>query len=107
MLVGSTLEDVGFDKSTTDEARDSLLQRVYALFPHWRNQPVVKHWAGLRPASPDNIPTLGRHPHLANLYANCGHFRYGVTMSLACAELLLNEIEGCPQPLPMDEYRWL
>jgi glycine oxidase len=104
VLVGSTLEDAGFDKSTTEDAKTSLLERVYALFPAWRNQPVIQHWAGLRPGSPDNIPTIGRHPRLANLYANCGHFRYGVTMSLACAELLLSEIEG--RPLPMDEYRW-
>lgn len=106
LLIGSTLEDAGFDKSTTAEARESLLQRVYALFPAWRNQPLVRHWAGLRPASADNIPTIGRHPHLSNLYANCGHFRYGVTMSLACAELLVGEIENRPQPLPVMEYRW-
>jgi glycine oxidase len=104
VLVGSTLEDVGFDKSTTDEARTSLLQRTYALFPDW--PAPVRHWAGLRPGSSDNIPTIGQHPHLANLYANCGHFRYGVTMSLACAELLLNEIENRPQPIAVDEYRW-
>jgi glycine oxidase len=106
VLVGSTLEDAGFDKSTTDAAYEHLLHRVYALFPAWRNQTPVQHWAGLRPASPDNIPTIGRHPQLTNLYANCGHFRYGVTMSLACAELLLNEIENKPQPFPVDEYRW-
>ncbi len=107
VLVGSTLEDTGFDKSTTVEARTSLLQRVYALFPAWRNQPLAGHWAGLRPGSADNIPTIGRHPNLSNLYANCGHFRYGVTMSLACAELLTNAIEGRPQPVPVEEYRWL
>ncbi|MDD4930302.1 MAG: glycine oxidase ThiO [Gallionella sp.] len=106
VLVGSTLEDAGFDKSTTDEARGDLLQRVYALFPEWQDRLPVRHWAGLRPGTKDNIPTIGRHPHLTNLYANCGHFRYGVTMSLACAELLLNDIEGRPQPFPVDDYRW-
>lgn len=106
VLVGSTLEQVGFDKSTTAEARDSLLRRVHAIFPDWHDRLPLMHWAGLRPGTPDNIPTIGRHPRLSNLYANCGHFRYGVTMSLASAELLLNEIEGNPQPLPMDAYRW-
>ena len=76
------------------------------IFPDWHNLQPVKHWAGFRPGSPDNIPTIGRHPHLANLYANTGHFRYGVTMSFASAELLLNEIRGAAQPLPVDEYRW-
>lgn len=106
VLVGSTLEDVGFDKSTTAVARDSMLRRIREIFPEWDERLLVQHWAGFRPGSPDNIPTIGRHPHLTNLYANCGHFRYGVTMSLASAELLLNEIEGKPQPIPVEEYRW-
>lgn len=106
VLVGSTLEDVGFDKSTTMEARDNLLQRVREILPEWADRRPIQHWAGFRPGSPDNIPTIDRHPHLANLYANSGHFRYGVTMSFASAELLLNEIRDEPQPLPVDDYRW-
>jgi glycine oxidase len=106
VLVGSTLENVGFDKSPTVEARESLLQRVREIFPDWGDRVPVRHWAGFRPGSPDNIPTIGRHPHLTNLYINSGHFRYGVTMSLASAELLRNEIKGEPQPLPAEEYRW-
>lgn len=106
VLVGSTLEQAGFDKSTTDEARANLLRHVHAIFPAWQNRQPIRHWAGLRPGAPDNIPTIGRHPQLVNLYANCGHFRYGVTMSLASAELLLNEIEGNAQPIPVEAYRW-
>jgi glycine oxidase len=106
VLVGSTMEDVGFDKSTTMEARDSLLTRVREIFPSWADRMPVQHWAGFRPGSPYNIPTIGRHPHLVNLYANSGHFRYGVTMSFASAELLRNEIESRPQPFSVAEYRW-
>ena len=106
VLVGSTLEDVGFDKSVTLDARDSLLGRVRDQFPDWHDREPIQQWAGFRPGSPDNIPTIGRHPHLANLYANSGHFRYGVTMSFASAELLLNEIQYRPQPIPADPYCW-
>lgn len=106
VLVGSTLEDVGFDKSTTIEARDSLLLRVREVFPEWRNVEPIKQWSGFRPGSPDNIPTIGRHPNIDNLYLNSGHYRYGVTMSLASAELLLNEIVGKAQPFSVEEYRW-
>ncbi len=106
VLVGSTLEDVGFDKSITAAARDDLLGRVRELFPDWRDSEPVQHWAGFRPGSPDNIPTIGRHPELANLYVNSGHFRYGVTMAFASAELLLNEIEGKSQPFSVGAYRW-
>ena len=106
LLVGSTLEDVGFDKSTTQEARAMLLQRATALLPSLRDMPIVKHWAGLRPASPGNLPTIGRHPHLHNLFINSGHFRYGVTMSPASAEILLNEINGTVQALDVAPYQW-
>jgi glycine oxidase len=106
VLVGSTLEDVGFDKSTTVEARDDMLRKVYEILPAWRDHAPIRHWAGFRPGSPDNIPTIGRHPSITNLYANTGHFRYGVTMSLASAELLVNEIAQRPQAIPVDAYRW-
>jgi glycine oxidase len=106
LLVGSTLEDVGFDKSTTDEARTMLWQRAAALWPALRDMPVVKHWAGLRPASPGNIPTIGRHAKLQNLYINSGHFRYGVTMAPASVEVLMNELNGTPQQLDVSAYKW-
>jgi glycine oxidase len=106
LLVGSTVEDVGFDKSTTDEARETLLQRAVTMLPALRGMPLVKHWAGLRPGSPDNIPTIGRHFHLENLYINSGHFRYGVTMAPASVEVLMNDINGLPQPLDVSAYKW-
>ncbi len=106
LLVGSTREDVGFDKSTTEEAHTMLLQRAAALLPALRDMPVIKHWAGLRPGSPGNIPTIGRHPHLANLYINSGHYRYGVTMTPASVEVLLNTIDSTPQPFDVSPYLW-
>ena len=105
LLIGSTLEDVGFDQRTTIEARDMLWQRAQKLLPSMRDMSLVQHWAGLRPASPHNIPTIGRHPQLNNLYLNSGHFRYGVTMAPASAEILLNEITGAKQPFDVTPYR--
>lgn len=106
LLVGSTREDVGFDKSTTDEARAMLQQRAAAILPALGEMPVVQHWAGLRPASPGNIPTIGRHPLLPNLYINSGHYRYGVTMAPAAVEVLLNILNGAPQPFDVSPYLW-
>jgi glycine oxidase len=106
LLVGSTLEDVGFDKSTTEEARESLRQRAEALLPGLRGMPLIQHWAGLRPGSPASLPTIGRHPQLENLYLNSGHFRYGVTMAPASVEILLNVIDDKPQPFDVTPYLW-
>ncbi|HUX92089.1 MAG TPA: glycine oxidase ThiO [Gallionellaceae bacterium] len=104
LLVGSTMEDVGFDTSTTVEARDSLWQRAQLLLPALRDMPLVQHWSGLRPASPRNIPTIGQHPQLDNLYLNSGHFRYGVTMAPASVAILMNELNGVEQPFDASPY---
>jgi glycine oxidase len=106
LLLGSTREDVGFDKSATEEAHAMLLQRGGALLPILHEMPVIMHWAGLRPASPGNIPTIGRHPHLPNLFINSGHYRYGVTMTPASVEVLINTINGAPQPFDVSPYLW-
>jgi len=106
VLMGSTVEYTGFHKATTDAALTELSDIAVHQFPTLRRYPVKRHWAGLRPGSPQGIPYIGPFPGLDGLYVNSGHFRYGVTMSLASAELLRNEIKGEPQPLPVEEYRW-
>lgn len=106
ILAGSTLEDVGFDKTTTEEAKAMLYAQATAILPLLKHAPLVQHWAGLRPGSPDNIPTIDRHPQLENLYINSGHFRYGVTMAPASAEILANLVLGRPQALDISPYRW-
>lgn len=86
ILAGSTLEDVGFDKQVTHTARLSLIQRATELLPWLQDMPVIAHWAGLRPGSPDNMPIIGRHPEIENLFVNSGHYRYGVTLAPASAQ---------------------
>lgn len=105
LLVGSTLEDVGFDKETTLSAQNYLLTQAQIVLPSLNKKKVIKHWSGLRPASPNNIPTIGRHPLIRNLFINSGHFRYGVTMAPASAEILVNEIIGTPQPFDISPYQ--
>jgi len=85
LLAGSSLEDVGFDTGVTDSMRQEMLQKAEAILPALRGQPIIKHWSGLRPGTPHNIPTIGRHAQIENLYLNTGHFRYGVTMAPECA----------------------
>ncbi|MBL0010415.1 MAG: glycine oxidase ThiO [Nitrosomonas sp.] len=105
LLIGSTLEDVGFDKQTTTSARNHLLMRAQTILPSLCEMSLKQHWAGLRPASPDNIPTIARHPIIRNLFINSGHFRYGVTMAPASAEILVNEITKAPQPFDTTPYQ--
>jgi glycine oxidase len=85
LLAGSTLEDVGFDTNTTETMRQELHQKAVAILPSLKHASIRKHWSGLRPGTPDNLPTIAVHPTIENLYLNTGHFRYGLTMAPASA----------------------
>ena len=106
ILAGSTLEDVGFDKQVTAAARVSLMQRAVALLPWLNEVPVVGHWAGLRPAAPDNLPIISRHPAFENLYINSGHYRYGVTLAPVSAQVLTDLVLKRDAGLDLQAFAW-
>jgi glycine oxidase len=110
VLFGSTLEETGFDKQTSDAAREELWQIASARFPALRDAEVERHWAGLRPSSPSGIPYVGRHPTLANLFVNAGHFRNGIVLGPASARLTADLVLGRapivdPQPYGLEVAR--
>ena len=88
LLVGSTLEYTGYNKETTDVARETLIEKALELMPALSGYSVIKHWAGLRPGTPTSVPCIGEHPQIHGLFVNTGHFRNGVVMAPASAQLL-------------------
>lgn len=94
ILVGSTLEEAGFDVSTTVAARDELWRAAVEILPGLSEYPIEAQWAGLRPGSPAGIPYIGRHPEFENLWLCTGHYRNGLTMAPASAELVSDLILG-------------
>ncbi|QDT66025.1 glycine oxidase ThiO [Calycomorphotria hydatis] len=105
VLVGSTQEDVGFDKSNTREAIDDLLQWAFATFPGLSAAEVEQTWAGLRPGSPDGLPFLDCIPDFENLFVAAGHFRDGLQKSPGTALLMSQLLLGEETAIPMDGYR--
>ncbi len=94
LLAGSTLEDVGFDKNTTEDVKLELQIKAESILPCLKHAAIRKHWSGLRPGTPDNLPTITQHPSIKNLYLNTGHFRYGLTMAPASAARIAKLICG-------------
>ena len=90
VLAGSTLEYTGYNKEITPAARDVLMEKAISLVPALSACKVIKHWAGLRPGTSAGIPFIGEHPEVRGLYVNTGHFRNGVVMAPASAQLLLD-----------------
>jgi glycine oxidase len=94
ILVGSTLEDVGFDKSVTLEATGDLSRRGIRLMPALAKLPVVTSWSGLRPSSPDRLPYLGRVGGVDGLILATGHFRNGILLAPLTGELVADLVAG-------------
>ncbi|HEY0562302.1 MAG TPA: FAD-dependent oxidoreductase [Methylophilus sp.] len=105
LLAGSTLEDVGFDSSVTEAVRDEIRLKAEAILPALKHEAIVKHWSGLRPGTPENLPTISAHPSIKNLYLNTGHFRYGLTMAPASAQLVTALMLNEPPELDALPYR--
>src|SRR5690606_14887119 len=96
VLVGATMEDVGFRKVTTAAAIGDLLGMATRLCPPLGAADLDRTWAGLRPGSPDGVPWLGAVPDIDNLYVATGHFRNGLQMSPGTGRLMRQAILGQP-----------
>ncbi len=92
ILAGSTVEATGFDDSTTPAAAEELRAFAIGLLPELAPLAIDKHWAGLRPGTPEGVPLIAQHPQLSNLYVNAGHHRNGLTLAPASAEQLVKKI---------------
>ncbi|MDO4237016.1 MULTISPECIES: glycine oxidase ThiO [Pseudomonas] len=94
ILIGSTLEHEGFDKTPTISALESLKASAVELLPALAGAEVVGHWAGLRPGSPEGIPYIGEVPGFNGLWLNCGHYRNGLVLAPASCQLFADLLLG-------------
>ena len=105
VLVGSTEEEVGFDKRTTDEALAELTTLARDLVPALRNATIEHSWAGLRPATFDGLPYLGQVPDLENTFVAAGHFRSGLFLSPATAVVMSQLLRGETPDIDLTPFR--
>jgi glycine oxidase len=106
LLVGATMEEVGFDTELTREAADWLADRACKVMPPLGGWSVADQWAGLRPGSPDGLPMLGPSA-LDRLYVATGQFRNGILYAPAVADLLARQVLApTPERLAFDPRRF-
>lgn len=104
VLCGSTLEESGFDDRTTAQAREQLEAVAATLWPGLTAQPPVRHWAGLRPGSPNGIPFIGAVPEQPGLWVNAGQYRNGLVLAPASAALISDLVFGRLPRLAPEPY---
>ncbi len=91
VLIGSTMEDVGFDKTITVEAMNRLTGVAISIVPEIRKYPIVKSWAGLRPAGTSRLPTETR---VDGVMVATGHYRNGILLAPLAASAIVTELTG-------------
>ena len=77
-VIGSTMEDRGFDSEIEENVIRGLIDRAAAILPCLREAPLIETWAGLRPATEDLMPIMGKSTRYDNLYYSTGHHRNGI-----------------------------
>lgn len=86
LLVGSTMEDVGYEKRVTADALLRLLSAARQVLPAIERSTFVEAWAGFRPDTPDHLPILGEAE--PGLLIATGHFRNGILLAPITARLI-------------------
>jgi glycine oxidase len=93
-VIGATSEERGFDQTVTAGAVFELLRDASELVPGVSELVVDELTAGLRPATPDNLPAIGPAPDVDGLWWAVGHRRGGILLSPVTAQLIVDGITG-------------
>ncbi len=101
-VIGATIEDVGFDRTTHDEDIARLRSFAAALLPSLGTATMVEQWAGLRPGTLDELPVLGeiaeRH------WIAAGHYRNGILLAPGTARVLAQRITGETVAISLESF---
>jgi len=103
VVVGSTVEERGFDTSFTARAAYELLRDAHELVPDVLELDIVELCSGLRPGTPDNAPIVGQTA-LPGLIAATGHYRNGVLLTPVTADAVAAEVSGGEAPAEMAPF---
>jgi glycine oxidase len=99
VVVGATVENVGFDERVDPAAVDALIGAAARAVPALATAPVESRWSGLRPGTADDLPILGEDPDLVGLLYATGHYRNGILLAPLTAEVVAALAVGDEPPV--------
>lgn len=103
VMIGSTLEDAGFDKRTDIETIQRLQHRAIKLMPCLGEARIHESWAGLRPATPDALPLMGE-TEAKGYFLATGHFRDGILLAPATARVMAQLTTGAVPEIEIEAF---
>ena len=93
LRIAGTAELNGYDRDLNRVRCEAIVRRVQALFPGAGDTTRAQFWTGLRPATPSNVPIIGRSK-LPNLFLNTGHGTLGWTHSCGSGKSIARIVSG-------------
>jgi glycine oxidase len=103
LVVGSTLEHVGYEKGVTSGGMEKIFAGVNELVPGLARAEITETWCGLRPGTPDQLPILGPTDQQGLLLAT-GHYRNGILLAPITAKLIAEWITDGSTSLGWEEF---
>ncbi|MCX4472695.1 FAD-binding oxidoreductase [Micromonospora sp. NBC_01655] len=94
VLIGSTRERVGFDRTVPLSALRQLAAGAVRLFPVLASVSVIRAYRGFRPYSPDHLPMIGADPRVPGLFHACGHEGAGIGLAPATGHAVAALLTG-------------
>lgn len=104
ILIGASMERVGFQQGTTDTVIKALLDATYRIAPGLKSAEIVNQWMGFRPGSPDGMPYLGPVEGRKGLWVASGHYRNGVALAPGTADLMSRWMMGEAPELDVSDF---
>jgi glycine oxidase len=87
VVVGSTIENAGYEKRVTSGGIEKILAAANELVPELAKAEIIETWCGLRPGTPDQLPILGP-VDIDGLVFATGHYRNGILLAPVTAKLV-------------------
>jgi glycine oxidase len=103
MVIGSTLEDAGFDKRVDIATIQRLFQLAVAIVPKLAQSKKHEDWAGLRPGTPDELPILGQ-TSTGGYFIASGHYRDGILLAPITAKVMTEQILKKPPSFNLESF---
>lgn len=104
LLIGSTRQNGDDSREIRPELLARMLDRAQSLLPQLAGMNVIRCWTGLRPATRDELPLIGRWPPLAGLWLALGHEGHGVTTAPGSAVMLADLMQGLRPAIDAGAY---
>jgi glycine oxidase len=87
IILGSTIENAGYEKYVTSGGLEKILSAANALVPELAKAEIIETWSGLRPGTPDHLPIIGP-ADIDGLLLATGHYRNGILLAPITAKLV-------------------